>query len=197
MRPCSGRRESPRGRVATTPCVPHRRRSCRDARAGFRALRLVPRRPGRRGARFGRVVGGRGDRQLLADRIDPETLLVSVNVSDHFLVRRSSSAPKKAAALFRIPFARRSSRFSRPLTHFPWVTLLFVHDPILSNDGVSSKPGAIHRPSCSGKSARTANPAQTTAFFGVKRRFRRGAVDAGFPLQYSDFPHRRALSSAG
>ena len=31
-----------------------------------------------------------------------------------------------------------------PLTHFLWVTLLFVHDPILSNDGVSSKPGAIH-----------------------------------------------------
>jgi hypothetical protein len=31
-----------------------------------------------------------------------------------------------------------------PLTYFRWVTLLFVHDPILSNDGVSSKPGAIH-----------------------------------------------------
>jgi len=31
-----------------------------------------------------------------------------------------------------------------PLTHFRWVTLLFVHDPILSNDGVSSKTGAIH-----------------------------------------------------
>jgi hypothetical protein len=30
-----------------------------------------------------------------------------------------------------------------PLTYFRWVTLLFVHDPILSNDGVSSKPGAI------------------------------------------------------
>jgi len=31
----------------------------------------------------------------------------------------------------------------RPLTHFPWVTRQFVHDPILSNDGVSSKPGAV------------------------------------------------------
>src|SRR5512141_1897275 len=34
--------------------------------------------------------------------------------------------------------------------------------------------------------------AQTTAFFSVKKGFRRGAVDAGFPLQYSDFPHGRA-----
>jgi hypothetical protein len=32
----------------------------------------------------------------------------------------------------------------RSLTHFLWVTRQFVHDPILSNDGVSSKPGAIH-----------------------------------------------------
>jgi len=32
-----------------------------------------------------------------------------------------------------------------PLTYFRWVTLLFVHDSILSNDGASSKPGAIHR----------------------------------------------------
>src|SRR4029453_7827250 len=39
--------------------------------------------------------------------------LVLVDVSDHLLGRRSSSAPKKAAADFRISFARRSSRFSR------------------------------------------------------------------------------------
>lgn len=32
-----------------------------------------------------------------------------------------------------------------PLTYFRWVTLLFVQDPILSNDGVSSKPGAFIR----------------------------------------------------
>ena len=30
-----------------------------------------------------------------------------------------------------------------------------------------------------------------------KMGFRRGAVDAGFPLQYSDFPRRRALGSTG
>jgi len=47
------------------------------------------------------------------------------------------------------------------------------------------------------KFEQTANPAQTTGFFGVKWEFLQGAVDAGFPLQYSDFPHRRALSSAG
>ena len=41
------------------------------------------------------------------------------------------------------------------------------------------------------------NPVQTTAFFGVKMGFRRGAVDAGFPLQYDDLPLGRALSSAG
>jgi len=32
----------------------------------------------------------------------------------------------------------------RPLTHFPWETRQFVHDPIHLNDGVSSKPGAIY-----------------------------------------------------
>jgi len=31
-----------------------------------------------------------------------------------------------------------------PFTHFLWVTRSSVHDPILSNDGVSGRPGAIH-----------------------------------------------------
>src|SRR5664279_3801212 len=30
-----------------------------------------------------------------------------------------------------------------PFTHFLWVTRSSVHDPILSNDGVSGNPGAI------------------------------------------------------
>jgi len=47
------------------------------------------------------------------------------------------------------------------------------------------------------ESARTVNPVQTTGFLGQKRGFCREAVDAGFPLQYSDLPHGRALSSAG
>src|SRR6266545_2752911 len=59
------------------------------------------------------VVGGRGDRQQLADRLDPEPVLVGVDVGDHLLGRRSSSAAKKAEALLRISLARRSSRFSR------------------------------------------------------------------------------------
>ena len=48
-----------------------------------------------------------------------------------------------------------------------------------------------------GKAERTVNPVQTTAILGVKKGFRRNAVDAGFPLQYDDFPLGRALSSAG
>jgi hypothetical protein len=43
----------------------------------------------------------------------------------------------------------------------------------------------------------TANPVQTTPFFGMKKGFCEGAVDAGFPLQYDDLPNGRALSSAG
>ncbi len=72
--------------------------------------------------RLGRVVGGRGDRQLLADRLDPETLLVSVDVGDHLRVRRSSSAPKKAAALFRISFQIGNFFFRSPLPgcHVPF-----------------------------------------------------------------------------
>ena len=46
-------------------------------------------------------------------------------------------------------------------------------------------------------SARTANPVQTTAFFGVKKGFSGSAVDAGNPLRSYDFSLGRALSSAG
>ena len=38
-----------------------------------------------------------------------------------------------------------------------------------------------------GETARTANPAQTSAFFGVKSGVSHGVVDAGFPLQYRTF----------
>jgi len=41
---------------------------------------------------------------------------------------------------------------------------------------------------------RTANSVQTTTFSGVKRGDCRDAVDAGFPLQYDDFPLVRAVS---
>ena len=60
------------------------------------------------------VVGGRGDRQLSADRLDPEPVPMFVHEGGHFLGRRSSSAWAKYADAFRkISLARRSSRFSR------------------------------------------------------------------------------------
>src|SRR4029453_14655646 len=60
------------------------------------------------------VVGGRGDRQHLADRLDPVATPVIVDEGDHVLDRRSSSAGAKyAEALRRISLAWRSSRTSR------------------------------------------------------------------------------------
>jgi hypothetical protein len=46
---------------------------------------------GRRRPAAGVVVGGRGDRQDHADRLDPEPVPVGVDVGDHLLGRRSSS----------------------------------------------------------------------------------------------------------
>src|SRR5690348_17873582 len=61
-----------------------------------------------------RVVGRWGDRQHLADRLDPIRLTMIVDEGDHGLYRRSSSAwAKYADALRRISLACRSSRFSR------------------------------------------------------------------------------------
>src|SRR4029453_15184029 len=60
------------------------------------------------------VVGGRGDRQHLADRLDPVATPVIVDEGDHVLDRRSSSAwAKYAERLARISLAWRSSRTSR------------------------------------------------------------------------------------
>ena len=74
--------------------------------------------PGRRRALLGHPVGVRGDLAAVlgehpADRLDPEAIPVSVDVGDYLGCRRSSSAPKKAAADFRISLARRSSLTSR------------------------------------------------------------------------------------
>src|SRR6476469_8145716 len=73
--------------------------------------------PLRRSAGLGRVVGARSHRhpcgaQDDADGLDPELLAVGVDEVDYFLCWRSSSAPKKLAARFRISLARLSSRFS-------------------------------------------------------------------------------------
>ena len=51
------------------------------------------------------VVAGRGDLQHTTDRLDPEAVPMSVHVADYLCERRSSSAPKKAAAVFKISFA--------------------------------------------------------------------------------------------
>lgn len=70
-------------------------------------------RPGRGRAGDGRVVRRRGDLQHPVDRLDPELLPVGLDVVDDHLCGRSSSAAKKADALRKIAFARRSSRTSR------------------------------------------------------------------------------------
>ncbi len=78
-----------------------------------RGGRHVRHRPSRgRPAAMG-VVGARGDLQLSADRLDPVLVPVGVDELDDHRCGRSSSAAKKADALFRIAFARRNSRFSR------------------------------------------------------------------------------------
>ena len=65
------------------------------------------------------VVGARGDRHVVlgehpADRLDPETVPVGVDVGDdQRSLRSSSAAAKNADAVLRISFARRSSAFSR------------------------------------------------------------------------------------
>src|SRR5690606_37946967 len=65
-------------------------------------------------SRFVLVVCRWGDRQYCADRLDPESVLVLIDIGDHHLRRRSSSAwAKKADAVRRMSFARRNSRFSR------------------------------------------------------------------------------------
>src|SRR5690606_13066068 len=67
--------------------------------------------------RLALIVCRRGNRQHLADRLDPKTLPVSVDVRDHHFSRRSSSAwAKNADAVFRISLARLSSRLDRKST---------------------------------------------------------------------------------
>ena len=73
--------------------------------------------PRRRRAGLGRVVGARGHLHACrsqdgADGLDPELVAVGVDERDYFLCWRSSSAPKKLAARFRISLARLSSRIS-------------------------------------------------------------------------------------
>src|SRR3546814_8586031 len=60
------------------------------------------------------IIGGRGDCQLTADRLDTQVLAMGVDERHHHLPWRSSSAiAKYADALRRISLARRSSLTSR------------------------------------------------------------------------------------
>ena len=59
------------------------------------------------------VVGGGGELQRFADRLDSPSVPSGVDVEDYLFVRPSSSVAKKIEASFKIPFARRRSRFSR------------------------------------------------------------------------------------
>jgi hypothetical protein len=67
---------------------------------------------------FDRVVAARGHLQHAADELDPQAppghdiVAVGVDERGYFLCWRSSSAPKKLAALFKISLARFSSRIS-------------------------------------------------------------------------------------
>jgi hypothetical protein len=102
----SGHGSGPRPRTGSTRPL----RSCapRDHAAElFVALCSCSRRPPSR-----RLIGGRGELQHGADRLDPEPLSVRVDERDH-LLGPSSSTAKKADAAFKISLARRSSRFSR------------------------------------------------------------------------------------
>ena len=75
-------------------------------------------RSGRRRPGLGVVVGGGGDLQARADRLDPpstpigRSVPVGVDEGDYFFRRRSSSAPKKVAAACKMSLERRSSKFS-------------------------------------------------------------------------------------
>jgi hypothetical protein len=116
---CSARHRSLRAASAARPCARHRPRSSRRTRARSRASARRPASPaptawpGSARGRHG-VVGRWGDRQHLADRLDPMRLAMIVDERDHGLNRRSSSAwAKYALALRRISLACRSSRFSR------------------------------------------------------------------------------------
>ena len=93
--------------VVVLPQLPHDRADDLIALVPHRGLAVLD-----------RVVAARGHLQHAADELDPQTPagddIVAVGVDEHgyFLCWRSSSAPKKLAALFKISLARFSSRFS-------------------------------------------------------------------------------------
>src|SRR5712691_661818 len=91
---------------------------------------------------FDRIVSRGGNLQRLADRLDPESITIRVDIAGHFGSRGSSSRAKKAEAVFKISLARRSSRFSFSSSTIrcrsavvtpgrsPWSTSAFLTPPV-------------------------------------------------------------------
>ena len=116
---CSGQPESLSAAAGAAPCTRHKRRGSPRTRAG--PPRATRRRAWRAGARgTDRHTGPRarsrvtGDRQHLADRLDPVCPAVLVAEGNHRSNGRSSSAwAKYVHALRRVSLACPSSRFPR------------------------------------------------------------------------------------
>src|SRR5690348_6947679 len=117
--PCNGSRRYPR--AATAPDLAHtvNPEVLLEHAPDFDLQNSITLGPGRELGRImplGQVIviGRRGDRQHLADRLDPIGDTMIIDEGDHGLNRRSSSAwAKYADALRNISLACRSSRFSR------------------------------------------------------------------------------------
>ncbi len=126
----------------------------------------------RRGALSGREIGAGGIGSTLQIGSTPQRILCS-SMNSIIPGRRSSSAPKKAAAALRISLARRSSLFSfsrprsrsrssvlrpgrRPSSRSAWRTHWRKvsrfrsgwHGSILPTSGASTKPRAVHHLMC-------------------------------------------------
>src|SRR5207237_6207466 len=89
-----------------------------------------------------RMVGRRGDRQHLADRLDPIRFPVIIDERDHGFTRRSSSAWQNMLTPCeesRSPVEVRGSRAPRPSASRPYRS---ERPP--SRVGASGKPGAVH-----------------------------------------------------
>jgi hypothetical protein len=73
------------------------------------------------------VIGGRGELQRLADRLDLESLPVSADERSYFGCQRSSSAPKKYAG--RLPYLVRAPQLAVLLFELSHVPALVGTEP--------------------------------------------------------------------
>ena len=144
---------------------------------------------------------------------------MAVDEGDYFFGRRSSSAPKKAAADLRISFARRSSRFSRsnfgdtvPLgprqpgtaarLHFgvdhPAAQRLAVKTELLTHGGVAARrsPLALHATRAPGEPPAPATHPDTPSVFPSTPSSRHRMGPPRIPGRFSSvFVHGSCLTS--